>query len=57
MERRNNVDEIEDSVEQHIPTVGQLMRTGNNQDVTFTVEPSDEKDLDEIAEDIIMNIP
>ena len=29
------------------------MRTGNNQDVTFSVEPSDEKDLDEIADDII----
>ena len=53
-DKRNNNDTIEDEVEQHIPTVEQLMRTRNNQDVTFSVEPSDEKDLDEIADDIIM---
>ena len=44
---------IEDEVEQHIPTLGQLMTTGNNKDVSMSVEPSEEKDLDEIADDII----
>ena len=53
IERRNNDDTSDDEVEQHIPTPEQLMRTRDNQDVTFSVEPSDEKDLDQIADDII----
>ena len=52
-DKRNNEDTIEDQVEQRIPSVGQLMTTFNDQDVAFTVQPSDEKDLDEIADDII----
>ena len=54
LERRNNKDTTEEEDEQHIPTAEQLLRTRNNQDVTFSVEPSDEKDLDEIADDIII---
>jgi hypothetical protein len=53
-DKRNNEDSVENEVEQNIPTLAQLMTTGNNQDVLLSVEPSDEKDLDEIADDIIM---
>ena len=54
MDKRNNEDTVEDTLEQHIPTVGQVMTARNEPEVTFTVQPSDEKDLDGIANDIII---
>lgn len=40
-------------VNQHIPTLAELMTRQNYDNVTFSVVPSDERDLDEITDDII----
>ena len=52
--KMNQMNTDQNEIVQHIPTPGELMSRQNYEsDVTFTVEPSDERNLDQIADDII----